>query len=84
MCIKEIKDNDEKCTTRKIKECEKIKEEDKRDGLAIATTGNGTGGWQRLKEEMTALEEEKDITPMNEEGGKEENVTGVVSDGVRG
>ena len=33
---------------------------------------------------MTALEEEKDITPMNEEGGKEENVTGVVSDGVRG
>ena len=39
---------------------------------------------QRLKEEITALEEEKDITPMNEEGGKEEIVMVVTSDGVRG
>jgi hypothetical protein len=39
---------------------------------------------QRLKEEITALDEEKDITPMNEKGGKEEIVTGVASDGVRG
>ena len=41
--------------------------------------GNGNGKeeetearWQRLKEEITALEEEKNITPMNEEGAKEE------------
>ena len=115
MCIKEIQD--EKWTTRKIKEFEMIKEEDKRDRLAIANEkrkryglkklnkeenkrlkermerkielaqaksnywkwhrGDRKGGngkeeetearWQRLKEEITALEEEKDITPMIEE-----------------
>ena len=36
LCIKEIKGNDEKWTTRKIEECDRIKEEDKRDRLAIA------------------------------------------------
>ena len=54
--------------------------------------GEGKGGkkketeaiWLRLREEITALDEAKDITPMNEEGGEEETVMVVTSDGVRG
>ena len=46
--------------------------------------------WGRLQKEITALEEENGewrkeiVSTMNEERGKEEEATGLVSDGMRG
>ena len=61
LCIKEIKDNDEKWTTRKIEECDRIKEEDKRDRLAIANDKRKRYGLKRMnKEENKRLKERLD------------------------
>ena len=40
-CIESMKENEIKWTTRKIKECERIKKEEKRDRLAIAVVHKG-------------------------------------------
>ena len=50
-CINTMKENEVKWTTRKIKECERIKEEDKRDRLAIVKEKKRKYGLSRLNKE---------------------------------
>jgi hypothetical protein len=50
-CIETIKENEIKWTTRKIKECERIKKEEKRDRLAIVKEKNRRYGLNRLNKE---------------------------------
>ena len=46
-----MKENEIKCTTSKIKECERIKEEEKNDRLAIANEKRKRYGLKRLNKE---------------------------------
>ena len=48
-----MKENEVKWTTRKIKECERIKEEDKRDKLAIVKEKTRRYGLSKLNKEET-------------------------------
>ena len=51
-CIETMKEDETKWTTRKIKECERIKEEEKRDRLAIAKEKKRIYGLKRLNKEV--------------------------------